>query len=109
MTHLRCSVPECGTTLELHDRALACPICGDLLEVVVDASQHEPSVLKNLWLERRLSFSPRYMSGVWRFREFLPDYAEDAIVTLAEGNVALVRGQTTARHGQAFATFGSSI
>jgi threonine synthase len=80
----------------LHDRALACPACGDLLEVVVDASEHEPSMLKNLWRERRLSVSSRYASGVWRFREFLPDYEEQDLVTLAEGNVALVRGQTTA-------------
>lgn len=96
MTHLRCSVPDCGTTLDLHDRALACPTCGDLLEVVVDAIEQQPSVVKALWLERRLSFSSRYNSGVWRFREFLPDYSEANIVTLAEGNVALVRGQTTA-------------
>lgn len=61
----------------------------------MDASQHEPSVLKNLWLERRLSMSSRYSSGVWRFREFLPDYAEEDLVTLGEGNGALVRGQTT--------------
>ena len=33
---LRCSVRECGAELELHDRSLACPRCGDLLEVVVD-------------------------------------------------------------------------
>ncbi len=96
MTHLRCSVPGCGTTLDLHDRALACPACGDLLEVVVDASEHEPSMLKNLWRERRLSVSSRYASGVWRFREFMPDYEEQDLVTLTEGNVALVRGQTTA-------------
>lgn len=96
MTHLRCSVPDCGTTLDLHDRALACPTCGDLLEVVIDATQQEPSILKNLWLERKMSVSSRYTSGVWRFREFLPEYVEEAIVTLAEGNVALVRGQTTA-------------
>lgn len=96
MNHLRCSVPECRTTLDLHDRALACPKCGDLLEVVVDASEHEPSILKNLWLERRLSVTSRYTSGVWRFREFLPEYHEDAIVSLGEGNVPLVRGQATA-------------
>ncbi len=82
--------------MELHERALACPKCGDLLEVAVDASQHEPSVLKNLWLERRMSSCARYASGVWRFREFLPDYAEEGIVSLSEGNVPLVRGQVTA-------------
>lgn len=82
--------------MDLHDRALACPTCGDLLEVVIDAGQQQPSILKNIWLERRLSFSPRYTSGVWRFREFLPDYHEESIVTLSEGNVGLVRGHTTA-------------
>ena len=96
MTHLRCSAPECRATLNLHDISLACPQCGDLLEVVIDATQHQPSLLKNLWLERRLSFNPRYTSGVWRFREFLPDYPEDQVVTLGEGNVPLVQAQRSA-------------
>jgi threonine synthase len=82
--------------LELHDRSLACPRCGDLLEVVIDVEENEPSFLKNLWLERRMSHDPRYESGVWRFREFLPEYQPDAIVTLSEGNVPLVRGHKTA-------------
>src|SRR5437763_8407355 len=96
--HLRCSAGECGTTLELHDRSLACPSCGDLLEVVVDQNLPDASVLKKVWLERRGSHDPRDSSGVWRFREFLPDcYADCEIVTLSEGNVPLVRGQKTAR------------
>jgi len=82
--------------LDLHERALACPRCGDLLEVVVDATGREPSVLKNLWLQRRLSVHPRYSSGVWRFREFLPEYEEDHLVTLGEGNVPLVPGRKAA-------------
>ena len=82
--------------MDLHERALACPRCGDLLEVVVDATGREPSVLKNLWLQRRLSVHPRYSSGVWRFREFLPEYEEDHLVTLGEGNVPLVPGRKAA-------------
>ncbi len=96
MTHLRCSAPECGATLDLHDRALACLKCGALLEVVIERPESEPSVLKNVWRERRLSFHSRYTSGVWRFREMLPEYGESAIVTLGEGNVPLVRGNKTA-------------
>jgi threonine synthase len=96
--HLRCSASECGTTLDLHDRALACPACGDLLEIVVDQSLPDAAVLKRIWLERRASFDPRDTSGVWRFREFLPDfYDQSGIVTISEGNVPLVRGQKTAQ------------
>jgi threonine synthase len=84
--------------LDLHERALACPRCGELLEVVMDAPAGEPRDLKRRWLERRSSFEPREMSGVWRFREFLPaeDYAAEQIVTLGEGNTPVVRGQRTA-------------
>jgi threonine synthase len=96
MMHLRCSVSNCGTTLELHDRALACPKCGDLLEVVIDPPPADPAELKRCWLERRLSNEPRDTSGVWRFRELLPDvYGTAGVVTLAEGNTPIVRGQKT--------------
>jgi len=95
--HLRCSIPACETTLDLHDRALSCPKCGELLEVVPSPGTHDPEDLKHLWLTRRTSYNPRDISGVWRFREFLPDcYGPDAVVTLAEGNTPLVRGQKTA-------------
>ena len=64
--------------------------------MVIDSPASEPSLLKNLWRERRLSFHPRYASGVWRFRELLPEYAEQDIVTLGEGNVPMVQGHKTA-------------
>lgn len=96
MTHLRCSVPQCGTTLELHHRALACPKCGDLLEVAIEPADCDASVLKKLWSERRRSYDPQDLSGVWRFRELLPPYPAAAIATMAEGNVPLLRGQKTA-------------
>jgi len=92
---LRCSEASCGATLDRHDRALACPKCGDLLELVVE-SLAEPAQLKRLWMERRCSDDPRDSSGVWRFREVLPDYAPDAVVTMGEGNIVLVRGARTA-------------
>jgi threonine synthase len=89
-------VPECGTTLDLHDRALACPKCGDLLEVVIDAPQAGAAALKQCWLSRRASYDARDSSGVWRFREFLPDvYGPSGVVTLSEGNTPLVAAQKT--------------
>src|SRR5271166_2263755 len=93
--NLRCSNPECATTLDLHDRALACPACTDLLEVAVDRVANTPGDLKRMWLQRRSSYAPLDASGVWRFREFLPGgYAE--IVTMAEGNTPLVQGKKAA-------------
>ncbi len=51
--------------------------------------------MKRIWLERRCSYKPRDVSGVWRFREFLPNgYAE--IVTMGEGNNPLVDGRRAA-------------
>src|ERR1700758_700443 len=95
--HLRCNSPECATTLDSHARAMACPKCGDLLEVVIDHPELEPCELKQIWRGRRTSDNPLDRSGVWRFRELLPfDYEEPRVVTLSEGNVALVPGQNTA-------------
>jgi len=95
--HLRCSDPDCAATLELHARAFACPKCGELLEVAVGDVKATSSKLKACWLDRRRSFGPADRSGVWRFREFLPNAdAGGQIVTLGEGNVPLVKGRKTA-------------
>ena len=96
MAHLRCSVADCGTTLDLHERALACPKCGELLEAVIDPLQADTKALKAGWLERRTSYSLQDASGVWRFRELLPQsYGGHTLVTLCEGNTPLVRAQRT--------------
>ncbi|HEX7360473.1 MAG TPA: pyridoxal-phosphate dependent enzyme, partial [Bryobacteraceae bacterium] len=97
MTELQCSNRACGHQLELHERTLACPRCGELLEIGVVSVNGTPRAIKQRWLERRMSNDPRDRSGVWRFREFLPGpYAPDETVTLAEGNVPLVAGNRTA-------------
>lgn len=96
VTFLRCSAANCGATLELHERLLACPKCGDLLEVVVEPQYFGTCDLKAIWNERRTCHDPRDQSGVWRFREFLPDYPAAEVVTLGEGNVPLLRGHTSA-------------
>lgn len=98
MAYLRCSSGDCGTTLDLHQRALACPKCGDLLEVAIEPREMDPPATKAEWLKRRTSFELADASGVWRFREFLADsYVAHEIVTLCEGNVPLVRAQKTAQ------------
>ncbi len=93
--HLRCSNPDCAATLELHEPALACPLCGELLEVVAGPITVTPAELKRAWLARKCSYDPRDISGVWRFREFLPACYAD-IVTMGEGNNPLIAGRKTA-------------
>jgi threonine synthase len=93
---LRCFDPDCATKLDLHAPALACPACGGLLEIDVDSSAIDAGVLKELWSERRRSRDPRDISGVWRYREFLPAYPVQEIVTIGEGNTPLVRGHKSA-------------
>jgi threonine synthase len=95
--HLRCSEDDCGKLLDLHERAWECPRCRGLLELVLDRCPLEAATLKRTWLQRRSSRDPLDVSGVWRFREFLPDdYAPEAIVTLGEGNVPLLSGPRSA-------------
>jgi len=96
MKYLRCSAADCRNSLDLHDRALECPRCGNLLEVFIEGDLPEPANLKKLWRERRMSNDARDVSGVWRFRELLPDYPAETIVTLSEGNVPLVRARRAA-------------
>lgn len=91
---LRCS--ECHHELELHARHMECPRCGELLELVPDASAADPGDLKRLWSQRRSSNDPRDLSGVWRFREFLPEYPPEAVVSMGEGNTPIVRGNRSA-------------
>ncbi len=94
--HLRCINPDCAATLDLHDRSLSCAVCGELLEVVAAPLTANAAELKRTWLQRRCSYDPRDLSGVWRFREFLPGgYSE--IVTMGEGNSPLIEGRKTAR------------
>jgi threonine synthase len=94
--HLRCSEPACGATADVADGVLRCARCGELLEVVVAPAAADPAALRDLWWSRRLSHDPRDTSGVWRFREFLPPYPADAIVTLHEGNTPLIEAPRSA-------------
>jgi threonine synthase len=97
-TQLRCSEAGCGTTVAREYRGYLCPTCGNLLQAVTDPGSVTPEELKRVWRERRSSNNLLDASGVWRFREFLPDTPEEAVVTLFEGNVPLLPGQKTAAY-----------
>jgi len=80
-------------------RDLRCPKCGDLFEVVYPGWKTSAGMrvagldavtLKALWSERRTSRATLDQSGVWRFREILPDLGDGHhAITLFEGNTPL--------------------
>jgi len=80
----------CGRTA-LPDR-FRCETCRDLLEIVFPGWEQagpyglDAASLKKLWLSRKSSFEPADQSGVWRFREVLPEIDQEKIITLREGN-----------------------
>jgi threonine synthase len=70
--------------------------CGDLYEVTypgwsgAELTRPNPSALRWLWRERRMSGEAADRSGVWRFREMLPILKDErSIVSLGEGNTPL--------------------
>jgi threonine synthase len=95
---LQCSNHECHHALERDFSAFECPKCGDLLEMNTNGFRPDARSLRALWRERRLSNAPEDRSGVWRFREFLPQYLDESIVTLGEGNTPLLAGAKTAEY-----------
>ena len=95
---LRCSEADCATAVPREFRGYLCPACGNLLQAEIDPGAATPEELKKIWRERRSSNRTVDASGVWRFREFLPETPEDAVVTLFEGNVPLIPGLKTAAY-----------
>jgi threonine synthase len=88
VSQLRCI--GCGRTA-LPDR-FRCEHCRDLLEIIYPGWDDQgpgglsAAALKTLWRDRRLSLDPIDQSGVWRFREILPEIPQPQIITIKEGN-----------------------
>jgi threonine synthase len=91
-THvLRCV--HCGVVQGEPGRLFRCSECGELLEVVYPEREVTPADaerLKRWWQERKLSTLPQDVSGVWRYRELLPQIDLQHVVTLGEGNTPLL-------------------
>lgn len=89
---LRCV--HCGKVQETADRMFRCTQCSELLEVVyperAGAMKEFGLRLKEIWRERQGSSLPENVSGVWRFRELLPQVQRENIVTMSEGNTPLI-------------------
>lgn len=100
VTHaLRCV--HCGKIQETADRMFRCTQCSELVEVVYPEWASAPPGfalrLSEAWQERRGSSLPENASGVWRFRELLPQLQRQHIVTMGEGNTPLIRLKKSAR------------
>jgi threonine synthase len=81
----------CGSVTHAAAQDFRCSQCENLLEITDSSwNSRNPAALKSLWRERRAQNAPLDLSGVWRFRELLPQPAsEQHVVTLREGNTPL--------------------
>ena len=79
---LRCI--ECGNTYDPRDTRTACE-CGGLLEVELAV----PAISRGTFDGRLGALDHPLRSGVWRFRELMPDFPDDVIVSKPEGNTNL--------------------
>ncbi|SRR6266481_3018971 len=96
-SRLRCI--HCAAVSDRADQDFRCPNCGDLFEVFypgwktadgLKAAGLTPEALKQLWQSRKPSLQAADSSGVWRFRELLPNLNPGhAPITLREGNTPL--------------------
>jgi threonine synthase len=90
VSRLRCI--SCGATPDSAGQDFRCAACGDLLEFTFPGWTSDPpdaASLKSLWLARRTSRDALDLSGVWRFRELLPNIPAEHAITLREGNTPL--------------------
>jgi threonine synthase len=88
---LVCINPACRAAFSIDDVLYTCPRCNALIEASYPDLHLDPTEARKLWLERRMSNRPEDQSGVWRYRELFPfTRAGDRIVTLREGNTALL-------------------
>ncbi len=84
----RCINQSCQKEFEISEKLYQCPSCSNLLDIAYYFPSIDVKKLKKVFGQRRSSTNPVNLSGVWRYREFLPFNPEDLnnIVTLGEGN-----------------------
>ena len=85
----------CAHTSDSAGRDFRCQLCGDLLEIVYprwkdNDAKLEATRLRSAWGDRRSSSTLLDQSGVWRFRDLLPQLDNDEqAISLREGNTPL--------------------
>src|SRR5256885_1829342 len=89
MSFLQCIQSQCQAQFESSARLYTCERCDGLLDVIYELSSFNADELKRLWDSRLASTAPADRSGVWRFRELMPEADAAQIVTMLEGNTQL--------------------
>lgn len=87
MPLLRCL--NCRAEFPATSRIYTCRNCSGLLDVVYEVNEFSGERLMSVWDWRRASPRAVDQSGVWRYRELLPDADESEIITLTEGNTQI--------------------
>jgi threonine synthase len=87
MLSLRCI--DCQSEFPASTRIHTCEKCNGLLDVVYELDEFRGERLRGLWDWRRASPAAIDQSGVWRFRELLPEADETEVITLLEGNTPI--------------------
>ena len=86
----KCISPNCGKTFDPAQIHIACPDCGQLLDVTYDWNRiRVPASLSQFeqkWARRN---DPACFSGLWRFHDLLPFAKPDRLVTVGEGQTLL--------------------
>jgi threonine synthase len=86
----QCISPACRATFAVDEIRVACPKCGNLLDVVYQWDRlRVPGALADFsknWARRN---DPHCFSGVWRFHDLLPFAPVDQCVTVGEGQTLL--------------------
>jgi threonine synthase len=87
MILLRCI--SCQTEFPISSQIYTCSECDGLLDVIYEMGAFRSENLTSLWDQRRASSQAIDQSGVWRFRELLPEADESQIITMIEGNTQI--------------------
>ena len=93
---LRCL--NCRSEYSASAQIYLCPNCEGLLDVVYETDQFRGEELTDLWDRRRASPQAIDQSGVWRFRELLPEAGESEVVTMIEGNTQMLAAPRSAEY-----------
>ncbi len=96
MPLLRCL--NCQAEFPANSRIYTCQSCAGLLDVVYEVNEFSGERLMSVWDWRRASPKAVDQSGVWRFRELLPDADESEIITLTEGNTQIWNAPRSANY-----------
>ena len=95
----QCILPSCGAKYGIDEVLVACPSCGNLVDVVYDWDRLQiPASLADIeekWSQRS---DPYCFSGVWRFHQLLPFAPLAGCVTVGEGQTLLLPSEGVAKY-----------